>query len=229
MRILVIEDETGLQADIRQRLETEGYIVDTSGEGNEGLFFATEYPLDAAIIDIGLPGISGIEIIQRLRGQGSTLPVLILTARSRWQEKVEGLEAGADDYLVKPFQMEELLARLKALLRRASGTPTTELRCGAVALNLGTQQVLLHGEVLDVTAFEYRMLEYLMRHSSEAVSKAKLADYLYPHDDDRDSNVIEVLIGRLRKKLDPDGSLQPIETLRNRGYRFTLCEGRKPE
>lgn len=229
MRILVIEDETGLQADIRLRLETEGYIVDTSGEGNEGLFFATEYPLDAAIIDIGLPGISGIEIIQRLRDQGSTLPVLILTARSRWQEKVEGLEAGADDYLVKPFQMEELLARLKALLRRATGTPTTELRCGAVALNLGTQQVLLHGEVLDVTAFEYRLLEYLMRHSSEAVSKAKLADYLYPHDDDRDSNVIEVIIGRLRKKLDPNGSLQPIETLRNRGYRFTLCDGDKPE
>ena len=229
MRILVIEDETGLQADIRLRLETEGYIVDTSGDGNEGLFFATEYPLDAAIIDIGLPGISGIEIIQRLRDQGSTLPVLILTARSRWQEKVEGLEAGADDYLVKPFQMEELLARLKALLRRATGTPTTELRCGAVALNLGTQQVLLHGEVLDVTAFGYRLLEYLMRHSSEAVSKAKLADYLYPHDDDRDSNVIEVIIGRLRKKLDPNGSLQPIETLRNRGYRFTLCDGDKPE
>ncbi len=229
MRILVIEDETGLQADIRQRLETEGYIVDTSGEGNEGLFFATEYPLDAAIIDIGLPGISGIEIIQRLREQGHTLPVLILTARSRWQEKVEGLEAGADDYLVKPFQMEELLARLKALLRRATGTPTTELRCGVVALNLGTQQVLLNDEVLDVTAFEYRMLEYLMRHSSEAVSKAKLADYLYPHDDDRDSNVIEVIIGRLRRKLDPDGSLQPIETLRNRGYRFTLCDGDSPE
>jgi len=224
MRVLVIEDEVGLQADIRQRLETEGYIVDTSGEGNEGLFFAAEYPLDAAIIDIGLPGISGIEIIQRLREQGHTLPVLILTARSRWQEKVEGLEAGADDYLVKPFQMEELLARLKALLRRATGTPTTELRCGAVALNLGTQQVLLNDEVLDVTAFEYRMLEYLVRHSSEAVSKAKLADYLYPHDDDRDSNVIEVIIGRLRKKLDPDGSLQPIETLRNRGYRFTLCD-----
>ncbi len=229
MRVLVIEDETDLQADIRQRLETEGYIVDTSGEGNEGLFFATEYPLDAAIIDIGLPGLSGIEIIQRLRDQGSTLPVLILTARSRWQQKVEGLEAGADDYLVKPFQMEELLARLKALLRRAAGTPTTELRCGAVALNLGTQQVQLNGEVLDVTAFEYRMLEYLMRHSSEAVSKARLADYLYPHDDDRDSNVIEVIIGRLRRKLDPDGSLQPIETLRNRGYRFTLCDDIRPE
>ena len=224
MRILVVEDELELQADVRAQLENEGYIVDTSGEGNEGLFFATEYPLDAAIIDIGLPGISGIEIIQRLRAQGSTLPVLILTARSRWQEKVEGLEAGADDYLVKPFQMEELLARLKALLRRASGTPTTELRCGAVALNLGTQQVMLHDEVLDVTAFEYRLLEYLMRHASEAVSKARLADYLYPHDDDRDSNVIEVIIGRLRKKLDPDGSLKPIETLRNRGYRFTLCD-----
>ena len=229
MRVLVIEDEVDLQADIRQRLETEGYIVDTSGEGNEGLFFATEYPLDAAIIDIGLPGISGIEIIQRLREQGHTLPVLILTARSRWQQKVEGLEAGADDYLVKPFQMEELLARLKALLRRATGTPTTELRCGAVALNLGTQQVLLNGDVLDATAFEYRMLEYLVRHSSEAVSKSKLADYLYPHDDDRDSNVIEVIIGRLRKKLDPDGSLQPIETLRNRGYRFTLCDDSEPE
>ena len=224
MRILVIEDEPDLQADIRKRLETEGYIVDSSGDGNEGLFFAKEYPLDAAIIDIGLPGISGIEIIQRLRDGGSTLPVLILTARSRWQEKVEGLEAGADDYLVKPFQMEELLARLKALLRRATGTPTVELRCGAVALNLGTQQVLLNDTVLDVTAFEYRMLEYLMRHSCEAVSKSRLADYLYPHEDDRDSNVIEVLIGRLRRKLDPDGSLKPIETLRNRGYRFTLCD-----
>ena len=224
MRVLVIEDELELQGDIRQRLETEGYIVDTSGDGNEGLFFATEYPLDAAIIDIGLPGISGIEIIRRLREQGHTLPVLILTARSRWQEKVEGLEAGADDYLVKPFQMEELLARLRALLRRATGSATTELRCGAVALNVGTQQVLLNDQVLDVTAFEYRMLEYLMRHSSEAVSKTRLADYLYPHDDDRDSNVIEVIIGRLRKKLDPDGSLKPIETLRNRGYRFTLCD-----
>jgi two-component system response regulator PhoP len=224
MRILIVEDEASLQADIRKRLEAEGYMVDTSAEGNEGLYLATEYPLDAAIIDIGLPGISGIEIIRRLRDQGYNLPVLILTARSRWQEKVEGLEAGADDYLVKPFQMEELLARLKALLRRASGAPKTELHCGCIALNTDTQQVLLNGDTLDVTAFEYRLLEYLMRHSSEAVSKAHLADYLYPHDDDRDSNVIEVIVGRLRRKLDPDGSLKPIETLRNRGYRFTLCD-----
>lgn len=225
MRILVIEDELDLLADIKTRLESESYIVDTSSDGNEGYFFATEYPLDAAIIDIGLPGMSGIEIIKKLREQGSTLPILILTARSRWQEKVEGLEAGADDYLVKPFQMEELLARLKALLRRASGSATTELSCACFTLKLETQQVLKNDEVLEVTAFEYRMLEYLIRHSSEAVSKSRLADYLYPHDDDRDSNVIEVLIGRLRKKLDPDGSLKPIETLRNRGYRFTLCDG----
>ncbi len=224
MRILVIEDELNLQADIRTALEAESYTVDSSADGNEGCFFATEYPLDAAIVDIGLPGMSGIEIIRKLREQGSTLPVLILTARSRWQEKVEGLEAGADDYLVKPFQMEELLARVKALLRRATGTPTTELRCGVICLNLGTQQVLLNDEAIEVTAFEYRMLEYLMRHSNEAVSKTRLSDYLYPHDDDRDSNVIEVLIGRLRKKLDPAGTLKPIETLRNRGYRFTLCD-----
>lgn len=226
MRILVIEDELELLNDIKSRLQSEGYIIDTSSEGNEGLFFATEYPLDAAIIDIGLPGLSGIEIIQQLRQQGSTLPVLILTARSRWQEKVEGLEAGADDYLVKPFQMEELLARLKALLRRASGTATTELTCGHITLKLGSQQVLLNHEAIDVTAFEYRLLEYLMRHPTEAVSKGRLADYLYPHDDDRDSNVIEVLMGRLRKKLDPDGSLKPIETIRNRGYRFTLCDSK---
>ena len=157
------------------------------------------------------------------------MPVLILTARSRWQEQVEGLEAGADDYLVKPFQMEELLARVKALLRRATGSPTTELSCGCIRLNLSTQQALLNDAVIDVTAFEYRMLDYIMRHSSEAVSKTRLADYLYPHDDDRDSNVIEVLIGRLRKKLDPDGSLKPIETLRNRGYRFTLCDGKQKD
>jgi len=224
MRILIIEDEPDLLADISTRLQSEGYIVDTSSEGNEGLFFATEYPLDAAIIDIGLPGMSGIEIIQKLREQGHTLPVLILTARSRWQEKVEGLEAGADDYLVKPFQMEELLARLKALLRRASGSASTALSCGAITLKLETQQVLRDNQLIDITAFEYRMLEYLMRHTREAVSKSRLADYLYPHDDDRDSNVIEVLIGRLRKKLDPDGTLSPIETLRNRGYRFTLCD-----
>ena len=224
MRVLIIEDELDLLADIKQRLETEGYAVDTSSDGNDGYYIATEYPLDAAIIDIGLPGMSGIDIIKKLRADQSTLPILILTARSRWQEKVEGLEAGGDDYLVKPFQMEELLARLKALLRRASGAPTSELSCGSITLKPETQQVLKDNEMVEVTAYEYKMLEYLMRHSNEAVSKSRLSDYLYPHDDDRDSNVIEVLIGRLRKKLDPDGTLKPVETLRNRGYRFTLCD-----
>ena len=224
MRILVIEDEKDLLSDIKSRLEQASYTVDVSADGNEGYFFATEYPVDAAIIDIGLPGMSGIEIIKKLRAEGLSLPVLILTARSRWQEKVEGLEAGADDYLVKPFQMEELLARLKALLRRASGTTSTELCCGAITLKLETQQVQRDDKLIEVTAFEYRMLEYLMRHPDQAISKSRLADYLYPHDDDRDSNVIEVLIGRLRKKLDPDATLLPIETLRNRGYRFTLCD-----
>jgi len=224
MRVLIIEDELDLLTDIKQRLETEAYTVDTSSDGNDGYYIATEYPLDAAIIDIGLPGMSGIDIIKKLRAEQSTLPILILTARSRWQEKVEGLEAGGDDYLVKPFQMEELLARLKALLRRASGAPTSELSCGSITLKPESQQVFKDNEMVEVTAYEYRMLEYLMRHSSEAVSKTRLSDYLYPHDDDRDSNVIEVLIGRLRKKLDPDGSLKPVETLRNRGYRFTLCD-----
>ena len=224
MRLLIIEDEQDLLADIKTRLKAENYIVDTSSDGNEGYFFATEYPLDAAIIDIGLPGMTGIEIIQKLREQGHTLPILILTARSRWQEKVEGLEAGADDYLVKPFQMEELIARLKALLRRATGSASTDLSCGCITLKVETQQVVRDDKIIEVTAFEYRLLEYLIRHSTEAISKTRLADYLYPHDDDRDSNVIEVLIGRLRKKLDPDGKLKPIETLRNRGYRFTLCD-----
>lgn len=220
MRVLVIEDETGLQADIRSQLETEGYIVDTSGEGNEGLFFATEYPLDAAIIDIGLPGISGIEIIQRLRNQGNTLPVLILTARSRWQEKVEGLEAGADDYLVKPFRFEELQARLNALLRRAAGWSKPVIDCGPVSLDTGRQVLSVAGQPVELTAFEYRVLEHLMLHAGQVVSKAELTDNIYDQDYDRNSNVLEVFIGRLRRKLDPDNRIKPIETLRGRGYRF---------
>lgn len=225
MRLLLIEDELNLQAEIRERLEAEGYQVDCSADGNEGFFFASEYPLDAAIIDIGLPGMSGIDIIRQLREAGSLLPMLVLTARGRWQEKVEGLEAGADDYLVKPFQMEELLARIKALLRRASNSPDSDLHYGPLVLKPDTQQVTLNDAAVDVTAFEYRLLEYLARHAGEAISKTVLADVLYEHDDDRDSNVIEVLIGRLRKKLDPTGELKPIETLRGRGYCFNLQAG----
>jgi two-component system response regulator PhoP len=196
--------------------------VDASGDGKEGLFLASEYPQDLAIIDLGLPGMPGLEIIRTLRAEGHTLPILILTARGKWEEKVTGLEAGADDYLVKPFHMEELLARIKALLRRAGGNGQEALLFGPITLDTGAQQVSLNGAALELTAFEYRLLDYLVRHRDKVVPKSELADYLYPHDDDRDSNVLEVLIGRLRRKLDPDGTLKPIETLRGRGYRFTL-------
>ncbi len=223
MRILVIEDEVKLQQQIRQQLEAAGYMVDTCGDGNEGLFLASEYPLDAAIIDIGLPGKSGLEVIKALRDQGSLLPILILTARSSWQDKVQGLEMGADDYLTKPFQMEELQARIKALLRRATGIAQTLLECGPIALDVAAQSVTVHGQAIELTSFEYRLLEELVRHHGEVLSKHTLSDYLYPHDEDRDSNVLEVMVGRLRRKLDPDGTLNPIETMRGRGYRFTLA------
>lgn len=222
MRVLVIEDELLLQQQIASRLQAEGYVVDASGDGKEGLYRATEYPHDAIIVDLGLPGLSGIEIIRKLRTQGKNLPVLILTARGRWQDKVEGLEAGADDYVAKPFQMEELLARLKALLRRAAGTAQNILSLGALTLDLTAQKVQFNGREIELTTFEYRLLEHLVKERDKVVSKDDLADYLYPHDEDRNSNVIEVLIGRLRRKLDPDGTLSPIETLRGRGYRFTL-------
>ncbi len=223
MRILIIEDEQALREQLTQQLQQQHYTVDATGDGQEGLFFAQEYPLDAAIIDLGLPGLSGIEIIQQLRKAGQTLPILILTARDRWQDKVNGLEAGGDDYLTKPFQIEELLARLKALLRRASGSPDNSLQAGPILVQPDQQQVFLHQQVLELTSFEYRLLEYMVRQQGQVLSKNNLADYLYPHDEDRDSNVIEVMIGRLRKKLDPDGQLQPIETLRGRGYRLQ-CE-----
>ena len=222
MRILVIEDEIKLQNQIRQQLESLGYMVDTCSDGDEGLFFANEYPLDAAIVDIGLPGKSGLEIVKALREQGSLLPILILTARSSWQDKVTGLEMGADDYLTKPFQMEELQARVKALLRRSTGIPQTLLKCGPIALDVSAQSVTVDGEAIELTSFEYRLLEELIRHHGEILSKQILTDYLYPHDEDRDSNVLDVMVGRLRRKLDPNGTLNPIETMRGRGYRFTL-------
>ncbi len=223
MRILVIEDETKLRIQICQKLESAGYMVDMCSDGTEGLYIANEYPLDAAIIDLGLPGISGLEVIKTLRAQGSVLPVLILTARDSWQDKVLGLEIGADDYLTKPFQMEELLARLKALLRRATGIPSTLLKCGPIVIDVSAQLVTIDENKVDLTSFEYRLLEHLIRHRGEVLSKQVLTDYLYPHDEDRDSNVLEVMVGRLRRKLDPTGSLNPIETLRGRGYRFTIA------
>ncbi len=222
MRLLVIEDETTLLEQVCNRLEEEGYTVDASGDGEEGLYLANEYPVDLAIIDLGLPGLPGLDVIRSLRESGKKLPILILTARGKWEEKVTGLEAGADDYLVKPFHMEELLARIRALLRRAAGSGQEHLLYGPISLDTAAQTAQLNNSPVELTAFEYRLLEYLARRHGQAISKTELSDYLYPHDDDRDSNVIEVLIGRLRKKLDPDQDLKPIETLRGRGYRFTL-------
>ena len=222
MRLLLIEDDAALRLGLARQLEADGYRVDQAADGEDGLFQAREYPVDLAIVDLGLPKMSGLTVVQTLRAEGRTTPVLILTARGSWQEKVVGLEAGADDYLVKPFEYPELAARIKALLRRALKATSDVLTLGPVAMDFSAQSVKLKGEVMDLTAFEYRLLEYLVRERARVVSKQELSDYLYPHDEDRDSNVLEVLIGRLRRKLDPDGTLAPIETLRGRGYRFTL-------
>lgn len=220
MRILIVEDETPLRDEIAHALEKARFVVDASGDGNEGLHLAQDYPIDAAIIDLGLPGLSGLDLIRGLRARHVELPILILTARGRWQDKVEGLEAGADDYLTKPFHMEELLARLRALVRRASGWSQPVLSAGPISLNPATESVTCGGDAVALTAFEYRVLHYLLLHLNEPVSKSTLTEHIYPDDADRDSNVIEVFIRRLRQKLDPDGSLKPIETLRGRGYRL---------
>ncbi len=222
MRLLLIEDDAALRLGLARKLEADGYRVDQAADGEDGLFQAREYPVDLAIVDLGLPKLNGQAVVQRLRADGRTLPILILTARGSWQDKVLGLEAGADDYLVKPFEYPELAARIKALLRRSLKTASNVLTLGPIAIDLAAQAVTLNGAAMDLTAYEYRLLEYLVRERARVVSKQELADYLYPHDEDRDSNVLEVLIGRLRRKLDPDGSLAPIETLRGRGYRFTV-------
>jgi two-component system response regulator PhoP len=222
MRVLVVEDERRLREQLITRLRDEGYAVDGAADGEEGAYRGAEFSLDAAIVDLGLPGISGIDMIRRWRDAGRRFPVLILTARGKWQDKVDGLESGGDDYLVKPFHMEELLARLRALIRRSQGWAEPVLCRGPLALDTHGQSVSLAGAPVPLTAFEYRILEYLVLHADRVLSKSELAEHVYDEDQDRDSNVIEVLVGRLRRKLDPDGSLQPIETLRGRGYRFRL-------
>ena len=222
MRILIIEDEAPLLERVAAQLREQGYAVDTAADGRDGLYLGQEYPLDAAVVDLGLPDLSGIEVIRRWRAAGRRFPILILTARGRWQDKVEGLEAGADDYLVKPFYVEELLARLRALIRRTGGWTQAVLACGPIALDTGAQQVTLFGQPVDLTAYEYKLLEYLMLHAGTVISKTELTEHLYQEDEDRDSNVLEVLVGRLRRKLDPERDLNPIETLRGRGYRFRL-------
>jgi two-component system response regulator PhoP len=220
MRILVVEDEMTLCEQIRDFFANHGYAVDIAHSGADGFYMGKEFPIDAAVIDIGLPDFSGIELIKRLRKNKVTVPILILTARSRWQEKVEGLEAGADDYLVKPFHYEELLARINALIRRSAGQAHPILTHDNIELDTVAQEVSVSGVKLELTAYEYKVLEYLMFRKGELISKSVLTAHIYDEDFDRDSNVIEVFIGRLRKKLDPDGSRKPIETLRGRGYRI---------
>jgi len=224
MHILIVEDESHLREHLRDRLRKNGYVVDVAADGEEGLYYGQQFPLDLAVIDIGLPKISGIELIRRFRSNGRHFPILILTARRNWQDKVEGLETGADDYLVKPFRFEELQARLNALLRRASGWSKPVIDCGPISLDTGKQTTTVAGDTVELTAFEYRVLEYLMLHAGQVVSKAELTDNIYDQDYDRDSNVLEVFIGRLRRKLDPDNRINPIETLRGRGYRFRRGE-----
>lgn len=222
MRILVVEDEKHLRDQITLHLQQHNLSVDAVADGEEGVFMGKEYTYDLAIVDLGLPKLSGIELIQQLRQLGIDYPILILTARGRWQDKVEGLEAGADDYLVKPFHYEELMARLNALCRRASGWSSPTLTCGGITLNPSTQQVFKDDNEIELTAYEYRLFHYLLLHAGQVISKTELTDHIYEQDQDRDSNVIEVFVKRLRSKLDPDKQLNPIETLRGRGYRLNL-------
>ncbi|MDZ4349716.1 MAG: response regulator transcription factor [Xanthomonadaceae bacterium] len=223
MRILLVEDEAPLRETLAARLKREGFAVDAAQDGEEGLYMGREVPFDVAIIDLGLPKLSGMELVRNLREENRKFPILILTARSSWQDKVDGLKAGADDYLVKPFHVEELLARLNALLRRAAGWSKPSLECGPVKLDLAAQTVSVEDQPVDLTSYEYKVLEYLMLHAGELVSKADLTEHIYQQDFDRDSNVLEVFIGRLRKKLDPESTLKPIETVRGRGYRFAIA------
>ncbi|AMO77584.1 response regulator [Pseudomonas citronellolis] len=221
MKLLVVEDEALLRHHLYTRLGEQGHVVDAVGNAEEALYRAHEYHHDLAIIDLGLPGMSGLDLIREFRSQGKAFPILILTARGNWQDKVEGLAAGADDYVVKPFQFEELEARLNALLRRSSGFVQATIEAGPLLLDLNRKQATVAGQTLGLTAFEYRILEYLMRHHQQVVSKERLIEQLYPDDDERDPNVIEVLVGRLRRKLESHEGFRPIDTVRGQGYLFT--------
>ena len=216
MRILVVEDEPTLAAQLAEGVREAGYAVDVAHNGLDAHFMGDTEPFDAVVLDLGLPQMDGITVLKKWRAAGRTMPVLILTARDNWHEKVAGIDAGADDYLTKPFHMEELLARLRALIRRAGGHASAELVCGPVTLDTRNNRVTVEGRALTLTSHEYRVLAYLMHHPDEVVSRGDLVEHIYAQDFDRDSNTVEVFIGRLRKKLPPG----LIETVRGMGYRL---------
>lgn len=220
MRLLIVEDDSALRQSLAANLREAGFAVDEASNAAEGEYFAAEFAVQLAIVDLGLPDRSGVELIARLRASGAEFPVLILTAREHWQDKVNGLNAGADDYVVKPFNLDELKARINALLRRSAGQARPLLRAGPLEMDTQAKEVRIDGRVVTLTAFEYRILEMLVMRAGKVVSKQELTDQLYDQDFERDSNVVEVLLTRLRKKLDPDRSLNLIETMRGQGYRM---------
>lgn len=220
MRLLVIEDDRALSRQLTDALKAAGYAVDAAFDGEDGHFLGETEPYDAVVLDLGLPEVDGLTVLERWRAAGRSMPVLVLTARDRWSDKVAGIDAGADDYVSKPFHMEEVLARLRALIRRSAGSATNDFRCGPVHLDSRASRVTVNGAAVKLTSHEYRVLAYLMLHMGRIVSRTELTEHLYDQDFDRDSNTIEVFIGRLRKKLNVD----IIETVRGLGYRVAAPE-----
>ncbi|MEM9631402.1 MAG: response regulator transcription factor [Pseudomonadota bacterium] len=216
MRILVVEDDTDLNRQLVTALEEAGYVVDSATDGEDGHFLGDTEPYDAVVLDLGLPTLDGLSVLENWRRDGRTMPVLILTARDRWSDKVAGIDAGADDYVAKPFHMEEVLARVRALVRRAAGHASNELTCGPVRLDLRAGRVTVDGSPVKLTSHEYRLLSYLLHHQGKVISRTELTEHLYDQDFDRDSNTVEVFVGRLRKKIGSD----MIETIRGLGYRL---------
>ncbi len=216
MRLLVVEDDANLARQLTERLSAEGYAVDRAGDGEEGQFLGETEPYDAVVLDLGLPKVDGLSVLRAWRAAGVATPVIILTARGTWSEKVQGIDAGADDYLAKPFNMEELLARVRALIRRAKGHASPEIACGPVVLDTRSGRVTVDGRPVDLTAHEHRVLSYLMHRKGQVVSRTELTEHIYAQDFDRDSNTIEVFVGRLRRKLGAD----VIRTVRGLGYRM---------
>jgi two-component system OmpR family response regulator len=221
MRVLVVEDDPDLSRQLKQALGDAGYAVDHAADGEEAHYLGENEPYDVIVLDLGLPKIDGVSVLERWRREGRMTPVLILTARAGWSDKVAGFDAGADDYLTKPFHTEELLARMRALLRRAAGHATPALSCGGLRLDPRAARASVNGEPLRLTSLEYRLLHYMMMHQGRVISRTELVEHLYDQDFDRDSNTIEVFVGRLRKKIGTDR----IETVRGLGYRLAPLAG----